>query len=403
MHILQLCKKFPYPIKDGESIAVTYLAKGLQKLGHEISLLAMNTTKHPVRVSSVRAKMGYYKEIHHSRIDNEVKPLHAFLNLFSSDSYNISRFDNEAFRIKLIKLLSQNQYDIIQLESLYLAPYIDDIRANSDAPVVLRAHNVEHEIWERMAQNEPMGLRRWYLEYSGRKLKKYEEEQLHHIDHLIPISDIDETKFRRIGYRGSSMAIPIGLDLANFKPQLVDEGDLLSISFIGSLDWMPNIEGLNWFLDHVWPHVNEIFPKLKLHVAGRNCPEWIKNMQVKNLIVEGEVRDSSKFITKHPIMVVPLLSGSGLRAKIIEAMALGRVVISTSLGLEGIPAKDKNHVLVANSAQDFIRKLTFCHRHRKHLCTLSRKARQLTERHYDHISLAKSLSNRYLQLIGVCP
>ena len=95
MQILQLCKKFPFPLKDGESIAVTYLAQALDELGHEVSLLAMNTTKHPVKVSAVRPQLPHYKAVYHSALDNEVKPLHAFLNLFSSDSYNISRFDND--------------------------------------------------------------------------------------------------------------------------------------------------------------------------------------------------------------------------------------------------------------------------------------------------------------------
>jgi glycosyltransferase involved in cell wall biosynthesis len=294
--------------------------------------------------------------------------------------------------------LKKNQFDIVQLESLYLAPYIDIIRNNSTAKVVLRAHNVEHEIWQRMSQNESVALRHWYFEYSARKLRKYEVEQLGRIDQLLPISLIDEGKFRAMGYGGKSLAVPIGLDLDEFDHSQVKANGPLSVSFIGSLDWMPNVEGLNWFLDQVWPHLNTIYPKLVLHIAGRNCPEWLKQIDLKNVIVEGEVEDSKTFLQQHALTVVPLLSGSGMRAKIIEAMALGRVVISTSLGLEGIAARDKEEVLVADSAEEFLRKFRFCHHHRRHLPTLSTNARKLIEHQFNHIESGKSVQHFYQEM-----
>lgn len=401
MKILQLCKKFPFPLKDGEAIAVTYLARAMHHLGHEVTLLAMNTTKHPVVVSKVRSKLPHYKAVHHTKLDNEVKPLHAFLNLFSSDSYNISRFDNEAFGQKLKSILKKQEFDVVQLESLYLAPYIDIIRSNSKARIVLRAHNVEHEIWQRMSENESVALRRWYFEYSARKLKKYEVDQLGRIDQLLPISVIDEGKFRDMGYRGKSLAVPIGLDLNVFKNQVVEANTALSVSFIGSLDWMPNVEGLNWFLDQVWPHLHAIYPKLKLHIAGRNCPDWLKQIDLTNVVVEGEVEDSKDFLQAHALMVVPLLSGSGMRAKIIEAMALGRVVITTSLGLEGIAGKDKEDVLVADSVEEFLRKFRFCYHHRRHLPTLSANARKLVELQFDHLEIGKLIQDTYHDIASI--
>ena len=158
---------------------------------------------------------------------------------------------------------------------------------------------------------------------------------------------------------------------------------------------MPNIEGLNWFLDQVWPHLITIFPKLELHIAGRNCPDWIRNEDRANLVIHGEVEDSSAFLLEHPLSVVPLLSGSGMRAKIIEAMALGRVVLTTSLGLEGISARDKKEVLVADTVQDFVSKVQFCYRHPKHLPILSRAARSFAQRNFDHLEIGKKLLHSY--------
>jgi glycosyltransferase involved in cell wall biosynthesis len=376
-------------------MAVTFLAKALHKLGCQLSLLSMNTTKHPVEVEKIRSHLKHYEQVHYSKLDNEVKPLHAFLNLFSSDSYNISRFESAAFANKLQALLQHQTFDVIQLESLYLAPYINIIRKYSNARIFLRAHNVEHEIWDRIATNEEMALRRWYLEYSARKLKKYEIDQLDKIDFLLPISNLDDQKFRKLGFKGSSLAVPIGLDLLAFPYSEISTKGPLSVSFIGSLDWMPNIEGLDWFLHRVWPHLNIIFPSLSLHVAGRNCPDWIANLKMKNLFIKGEVEDSKTFLLQHPVTVVPLKSGSGMRAKIIESMALGRIVIASSLGLEGINAEDGKEVLIANHDEDYIRHFRFCYNHRNDLSAMGLQARQFAEKHCDYIEIGATVLKAY--------
>ena len=150
MKILQLCKKFPYPLKDGESIAVTYQSKAFHEFGCEITLLAMNTTKHYTKIGKLPNGFNHYKEIHVTDIDNRVKVLKAFVNIFSSKSYHISRFDSKEYNDKLIALLQDNEYDVIQLETLYLTPYIDTIKQHSNAIVSMRSHNVEFEIWERI-------------------------------------------------------------------------------------------------------------------------------------------------------------------------------------------------------------------------------------------------------------
>jgi glycosyltransferase involved in cell wall biosynthesis len=124
--------------------------------------------------------------------------------------------------------------------------------------------------------------------------------------------------------------------------------------FIGSLDWKPNQEGLLWFLSKVWPLCHAKFPHLSFYVAGRNMPDKIKQMTLDGVIMIGEVNDAASFVNQHDIAIVPLLSGSGMRAKIIEAMALGKVVITTTIGLEGIEAQNNFDVCLANSPTDFL-------------------------------------------------
>lgn len=399
MRILQLSKKFPYPLKDGESIAVMNLSKALNKLGCEVTLLAMNTTKHFCDVSSVNGSFKHYKSSYYTELDNTLKPKDAFLNLFSKESYHISRFVCPKFRNELIRLLKENTYDIVQLETLYLAPYIPIIRKYSKAFVAMRAHNVEHEIWERVTRNTSNLPKKLYLKYLTEKLKRYEIKQLNNYDLLIAISEKDLQTFRKLGYKNKGIVTPIGLSTEEYSPNPLTYKKEISLSFIGSLDWMPNLEGLSWFLDNVWDGLLKKYPNLKLHVAGRNTPKTLINSRYKNVKVYGEVNDAKRFINSHTIMIVPLLSGSGMRAKILEGMALGRVVLTTQLGLEGINAKHKEEVLVANSAEDFIEALSYCYESNGSLIKIGKSAKKLADKNYDNIKTAVSLIKEYNKVV----
>lgn len=400
MRILQLCKKFPYPLKDGESIAVTSLSKSLSDAGAEITLLAMNTSKHYTDINGrMPPELAHYQAVHHVHVDNRIKPWDAFKNLFSADSYHVSRFISSAFEEKLIQLLQETNYDVVQLETLYLSPYIPVIRRYSDAIVAMRAHNVEHEIWERVAHNTRFLLKRLYLQHLARKLKRYEIAQLRQYDLLAAISQRDLGRFVQMGYEQAAVVIPIGIDLKSYRPDFRSYRRELSIGFIGSLDWMPNVEGVQWFLDDVWGPMQRKQETLKLHIAGRNTPEWLRRTRRRNVFFEGEVPDAARFINQHSIMVVPLLSGSGMRAKILEAMALGKVVVTTSIGLEGIPARHKREVLVADTSKEFVEALRYCQQQNGRLEQMGRRALDFVGRHFDSREIGKSLIEVYSNLL----
>lgn len=395
MKILQLTKKFPYPPKDGESIAILNLAKAMKALDCDVSLLSMNTKKHFVELESLPASFDYYAAIKTVPIDNELKVKDAFVNLFSNSSYHINRFISEAYREKLKLILQANSFDFIQLETLYLAPYIPTIRKYSKAKVAMRAHNVEHEIWERIAYNTSNPVKKWYLQLLSQKLKKFEVDQFNNYDLLVPITQRDLRKFQKLGFKGQSHITPIGIDSNDYKPNYTVLEKELAISFIGSLDWMPNQEGVQWFLKHVWPSVIKKYPNLKFHIAGRNPPQWIKAMATDNVIIHGEVPNAPTFVNQYPLTIVPLLSGSGMRVKILEGMALGKVVLTTSVGLEGIHAKDKKEVLIANSAKAFYETIEYCFQNKERLVQIGKQARSFVTRAYDNLEIGKALLDKY--------
>jgi glycosyltransferase involved in cell wall biosynthesis len=396
MKILLLCKKFPYPLKDGESIAIHILSQALSKMGCEVSLLAMNTSKHFFRGHTYPPEAKHFKRIRTVAVDNRLKPLAAFKNLFSDESYHISRFVSEDFSRSLRQMLREETYDIVQLETLYLAPYIDIIRTYSRALVSMRAHNVEHEIWERITSHTANGLKRWYLGHLTSKLRRFETESLDKYDLLLPITDRDLRYFRKLGCRTPAVVTPIGISTEKFlNTEPLPEKPALSISFIGSLDWMPNLEGLEWFIQQAWPLIHEAFPELELHIAGRNTPPALLNLKKPNVRVHGEVPHSVPFINEHPLMIVPLLSGSGMRAKILEGMALGKVIISTSIGLEGISATHREDVLVANTPDQFVDSLRYALQSPEQLRIMGERAKRFVCEEYESRSIAGRVVEAY--------
>ena len=398
MKILQLCKKFPYPLKDGESIAVTYQSKAFYEFGCEITLLAMNTTKHYTKIGKLPNGFNHYKEIHVTDIDNRVKVLKAFVNLFSSKSYHISRFDSKEYNDKLIALLQDNEYDVIQLETLYLTPYIDTIKQHSNAIVSMRSHNVEFEIWERISANTKFLPKKLYLKHLTKKLKNFELTHINDYDYLVTVTDRDLQKFKKLGYKNGAMASPIGLQVDRYVENTTSlQGK--DISFIGSMDWLPNIEGLEWFLKEVWTIFSKQNPEVKFHIAGRNTPKWITNLDLDNVVVHGEVLDALRFMQKYPIMVVPLFSGSGMRVKILEGLALGRVVVSTTVGKEGIEANHGEQIFVADTAMEFVAVLTECIKDLPLMQTVADNAVTLIKDKYDHKVNARKLLEKYKSIL----
>ncbi len=395
MKVLQLCKKYPYPVKDGEALAITRLAWAMWQQGAEVWALVMNTHKHRYEGQAPLDELNCYHHIAAVSVDNRPRLGAAVKNLFSGRSYHIERFLSEAYARQLSQILRRESFDVVQLETAFLLPYVPFIREHSRARVVLRAHNVESEIWERIAIHSPP-LKRWYLQVQARRLKAYEKNHVNDADLLVAISERDRDTFLSWGLHKPALVVPIGLDPAEYLPDEACFHRPLSLCFIGALDWWPNVEGLRWFLHKVWtPFLASSFPQLSFHIAGRNTPSWLLRLKMPRVHVHGEVPDARAFINAHPVMIVPLLSGGGMRAKIVEAMALGRVVISTSIGLEGIAARHREEVLIANDAPTFAEAVRFSLEQKHDLPNIGRRARAFCVQHFDYMKAAEPLLEAY--------
>ena len=394
MKILILSPKVPYPPKDGGAIATLGLARGLAKAGSEITILCLNTKKHYSDVDVIPEKFSGVMKIIPVYHDTEIRFTKAMYNLvFSAQPYNGTRFISAEFESKLISLLQENDFDIVQIEGPYMGYYIPVIKKYSKAKISLRAHNVEHEIWMRKSSNESNIVTAKYLSVLAKRIKHHEEKILNSVDLLVAISEKDQNLLMKINPGLRSVVIPAGLDLDNY-PDL-HEPEYPSLFFIGSLDWMPNQEGLIWFLENVWPQVQKN-TRVTFHVAGRNAPGWLeKKILAKDVVFHGEIEDAHDFMNRYAIMISPIFSGSGIRIKILEAMMMGKVVISTRMGSEGISYTHGENILLADNPSTFAQFISDYSSSRKKYDRIAKSSRNFVIQNFNNVEFSKALNDFY--------
>lgn len=398
MKILQLCHKPPVPAIDGGCIAMNNISQGLLQNGHELKIITIVTSKHPLQLEKLSAEYIEKTKIEGVFIDTSLNLIDAFSALVTSDSYNISRFFSPDFDRKLTQLLLKEKFDIIHLESLFMTPYIATIRRNSKGKIVLRSHNLEYMIWERMAETSKNFAKKRYLKILAKQLKKYEFGVLDAVDGIAAISGEDGKKYLHSEYNKPLVTIPFGINLDLYNSDNSKE-EFPSLFHIGAMDWLPNIEGIEWFLKEIWPSVNEKFPDLKFYLAGRKMPESMLQTKHKNVIVVGEIQDANEFMSSKSIMIVPLLTAGGIRVKIIEAMALKKSVISTTIGAHGIEGENKKDIFIADTKEDFVNSIyALVNNYQNHI-DIGKNARKLVEEKYDNKKLTEELIEFYQMLI----
>lgn len=375
------------------------LIEGMLSKGHEVKVLAINSFKYNVKPEDIpdsyREKTGL--ELHY--LDLRIKPFDAFRNLFTSQSYHVKRFISESFEEHILKILTENEFDIIQFETLYIAPYIEVIRSVTKAPIILRAHNVEHEIWERVRDTTRNPFKKWYLRHLTKTLKNYEIGALPKFDGIAAITGRDAKELAKYSKHTQVTDIPFGIYPEQYQISDPEEWEFPSLFHIGSMNWVPNEEGIKWFIDEVWPMVQREHPEIKLYLAGRHMPEWLKNLKVNNIEVVGEVESATHFINSMGVMIVPLLSGSGIRIKIIEGMAAGKPVISTTVAAEGIKCTSGKDIMLADSAIEFTNSISALLEDKQKAIQIGIKARKLIEDEYNNDSIIEKLERFYKKII----
>ena len=270
-------------------------------------------------------------------------------NLFSPLPYAIGRYDSAELRARIRQLAPSA--DLIVCD--FLMPSVD-VAADLPAPAVLFQHNVEAIIWQRHASVPQHPLRRAYMRLQWRRMLRYEGQQCRRFAHVIAVSPMDAEIMRR-EYRAASVGyVPTGVDLEYFHARGPRPPDSRELVFIGSMDWMPNDDGIRWFASEIFGRIQQRIAGARLTVVGRSPSPAMRELAARNPAIEvtGTVADVRPYLERAAVSVVPLRIGGGTRLKIYEAMAMGIPVVATTIGAEGLPLRHGEQLLIADSIDE---------------------------------------------------
>jgi len=390
MKILIVSNKATYP-PDGGSIATLNFAKAYAKLGNKVSILNMVTHKHINQDNTIESEYNNKIIISGIKVNTRISFLRIFLNLlFSSKPYIAIRFCNKDFSTKLIHLIKNQQFDIIQFEGLYTLQYINKVKKHFNGKILYRPHNVEHIIWERNTKAASNYLKKYYYKKLSERLKKFESKLLNSYHYIIPISGTDSVYYQVWGNKKPMSTVPFGIDIKDLNKYKNPVTNHQNIIYIGALDWIPNQEGIIWFIEKCFPSILNKLPHLKFVIAGRNAPEWlIKKFNHPNIQYAGEVKNAYELLSQNGPLVVPLFSGSGIRVKIIESMALGKAIVTTSIGAEGIQYTNGKNILIADTPSDFAHSVITLINNKNITEEIGKNAFELASNNYDLLTLTK--------------
>ncbi len=348
MKILVIGNRFPWPLHDGGALATFQMLKAMAFEGHEVSYFSLNTQKHFVDDKTLLDRFSFCK-YYSFQINTSITPWKAFLNLLSNRSFHLQRFESELANEQLGKLLQSDQFDLVQIEGLYSAGFLSTLRKYFTGHISYRAHNLENQIWYRLAKETSNVIKRVYLEIQAKRLEREEVAFLKNVDSIVAIAPSDLEKFNdltiiptHLYLPGLNLGLEVDLELQPFK-----------LFHIGSMEWMANVQGVEWFLQRVWPIVKSAYPQLEFHLAGKGLNANDSRFFQSGVFNHGEVENAQSFMVTHGICIVPVVAGSGIRMKLIEAMSLGIPCVTTKIGVQGIDIENHVHVEIVDSHQEF--------------------------------------------------
>ena len=400
MNILILSHRVPFPQNGGYAIVVCNTIRGLVNLGHKVSLVALNAKKNNHHENSeddndLLSKINYRAY----DIDINVSVFEVAVNLFSRTSFNIDRYYDPEFERLLIGTLKKTSYDIIQFEGLLVSLYLSAVRKHTKAKLIYRAHNIENQIWERLSQQKNDPFKKSYLKMHAKRIKNYELLQLNNFDGVAVFTEQDKSTLLEYGTKIPIEILPVGINLDHYKPDF-SKTEFPSLFFLGSLDWLPNREGIEWFLENFHKELTEGDLRVRFYVAGNDIPERFDDYEVMGKIfIQGEVDDGLEFINSKSIMIIPLLTSGGMRVKIVEGMAMQKCIISTSLGAEGINYEHGVNIIIANNQDEFYEAIKICITDEEFCKNMGLSARKLVEDQHDMNRVTKSLVEFYTTFV----
>lgn len=352
MKILWAKSDFLHPTERGGQIRTLETLRRLHR-DHELHYIAYDD---PARPEGMARASEYcsaaYPIAHHVPPRRSLAFVRqAVANLVDPLPLSIARYRSTQMRDAIARLMAQHRYDAVVCDFLAMAPNFADL-----GQCILFQHNVEYTIWQRHAQHAPDPLRRLYFQSQFRRTLAYERASCRAAAHIIAVSGVDrDLMASQFGVDPARISVvPTGVDVDYFAPP-PSAPPVADLVFVGAMDWMPNIDGIDFFVSQVLPLIRRRLPHCSLVIAGRSPGPAITALAAADPLIQvtGTVPDVRPYIWGSKVAIVPLRIGGGTRLKIYEAMAAGKPVVSTTVGAEGLDVDEGVNIFRADDAQSF--------------------------------------------------
>ncbi len=387
--VLVLDEEIPFPVNTGKRIRTLNLLANLSE-EFEIDLLVHSNGATSRGIAEIE-KRGIRVLVAESSVPDKSGlgfPLRVAMNLFSSLPYSVDSHYRAGYRTRLGELVAERPYDLAHVE---WSPYAHYLRGVS-MPWIVSAHNVESQIWTRMAEQESFAPKRAFIAMQARRMLRFEKQTFARARWSTAVSEEDATTLRGFGCRRIEV-VPNGVDIDFFQDpggQDRTPEEPHTLVFTGSMDWRPNQDAVVFFLEEILPRLEQ-HGNFKLLVVGRNPPAWLEEScrDKPQIELTGTVDDVRPFMARGAVFVVPLRIGGGSRLKILEAFSMRRAVVSTRVGAEGLNVRDGEHLLLADQADDFVQAILALRANAERRRLLGEAGRKLVHDSYSWPQIAR--------------
>jgi sugar transferase (PEP-CTERM/EpsH1 system associated) len=387
MNILFIAREVPYPPISGVRMRVWHILKCLAR-HHTITLVCFGHEEDPVPAEAEAACARIIRVAPVKRPAGGALLLDMFRGLFSPLPYAVSCRYSEELRHTLEALIERDPVDLIMCDSLYLARHIPP----AEARTVLNEHNIESVIIERYKNVEGHWLKKLYAAYELARMKRYEDRTWAKFDQCYVCSRVDKDIILKRVNHPHVAVIPNGVDTGAFTPQPQHQKPI-SLIYTGLISWKPNEDAVLYFLKEIYPLIKRQYPEVTFTVVGKGPCAEIRALadNDESVTVTGFVDAVMPYILESAVFIVPLRIGSGTRLKILEAWAMGKAVVSTSIGCEGLDCRDGQEIMIADTPREFADKVAGLLGNPELKQALERNGRTLAEETYSWDVIARTI------------
>lgn len=395
MKILFLSPTVPFPLTDGGRIRVFNLLKQIAKKS-EVTLLTLETQATDVGGVAELRQLGIQVHLVPNAPSLPRLSLGTLVKAFlKRQPITVARYDVPSYRQKFRELIANQSFDLVHYEMLHVAQFYTE----THSPGVLSQQNVDSAIWRRLCSETTNPFYKFAYWTQQLAFQRYERVLSPKFDAVTCTSDIDASVFQQHCAENAIEIIPNGVDITHYRPAFTAEAPAHLI-YIGSMDWYPNEDAVGFFADAVLPQIQEKVPDVTFSIVGGNPSLRVQKLaERKDVVVTGRVPEIKPYFAEATVFVVPLRIGSGTRLKILEALAMGKAIVSTTVGAEGLDLKDGEEIFIADEpiafADAVIRLLTDSGLRRR----MGENGRARVEQDYDWRSIGEKLHEVYAKIV----